>query len=110
MSSATLTFLCVVVFAAGVIHSAGRVLGTERCLCGGETVKRVRPEHMLSIRTYPASIYCSKLEIVVTLKQIGKKLCLDPRGKQGKMILKPKRAWGQKKNLKRKRGKKKRRN
>ncbi|KAJ8380501.1 hypothetical protein SKAU_G00012790 [Synaphobranchus kaupii] len=108
MNTATLIYLCVVV--VGVTHCAGPIKGTERCICTGTPMKRVHLKRMLTIETFSASPFCSKIEILATVKKTGKKLCLDPRGKQGKRFLNNKRTLTQMKNPKKKRGKKKRRN
>ncbi|KAG5841125.1 hypothetical protein ANANG_G00196270 [Anguilla anguilla] len=86
---------------------SGQIQGTERCICTGNPREHVYLKRVKTIETFPASTFCSKIEILVTLKKTGKKLCLDPLGRQGKMFLNHKRTQPQVKNPKGKRGKKK---
>ncbi|KAJ8263035.1 hypothetical protein COCON_G00154920 [Conger conger] len=109
MNMAHSIFLCVIVFGVGLTYCSGQDKGTERCICSGNPMKSVRPNRLLTTKTFPASAFCTKIEIVVTLKT-GKKLCLDPHGRQGKRILSKKRPLTRGKARKGKRGQKKRRN
>ncbi|XP_072520940.1 chemokine (C-X-C motif) ligand 20 [Salminus brasiliensis] len=79
--------LFLVIFGMTATLCAGRVGGQgERCLCKGRLLKRVRPKVVETFQPFYPSASCSKTEILIKLK-IGKHVCLDPNGKQGKRML-----------------------
>ncbi|KAF5905593.1 C-X-C motif chemokine 9-like, partial [Clarias magur] len=58
----------------------------ERCLCQTKAQERIRPALVKMFEIFPPSASCLNTEIILTLKQ-GRKVCLDPKGKQGQKIL-----------------------
>uniref|UniRef100_A0A3P9LUY3 Chemokine interleukin-8-like domain-containing protein n=1 Tax=Oryzias latipes TaxID=8090 RepID=A0A3P9LUY3_ORYLA len=56
-----------------------------KCQCL-RTSKRVQPSLIKKVQEFPPRPYCSKLEIIVTLKN-NVKVCLDPTHKFAKAVL-----------------------
>ncbi|XP_060739415.1 growth-regulated alpha protein-like [Tachysurus vachellii] len=104
MNAATLSLVFFIFFGVTAELCEGRIGGvTERCLCSKTTLqKRVKPALVQWINIFPPSASCSHTDIIITLKA-GRKLCLDPNGKQGMGILSVQK---QKKKTKKQRGKK----
>ncbi|KAG7481353.1 hypothetical protein MATL_G00065790 [Megalops atlanticus] len=111
MNRTTLSFLGITVFGLVIVtHCAGlRNGGTERCICKGNPLKSMRPKRMQNIEVFPASASCAKIEIIVTRRKTGRKVCLDPKGEQGERILRNKRKLKPANKSKLKRGKRQRR-
>ncbi|KAL2091976.1 hypothetical protein ACEWY4_011774 [Coilia grayii] len=85
MNALTLTLFCFVLL--GIVPSKGQVgRGLQRCTCKTE-IQRVRKQQIKSVHILPESPSCSKTEIMVVLKR-NQRVCLDPKGKQGKRLLK----------------------
>ncbi|XP_076126205.1 permeability factor 2-like [Alosa pseudoharengus] len=83
----TLTLVSCILFGVSVTSSKGHIGGSlERCTCHGQR-QRVRRQLIEKVQVLPPSVSCSKLEILVTLKN-NKKACVNPKGKQGKRFLK----------------------
>ncbi|XP_062399260.1 C-X-C motif chemokine 2-like [Sardina pilchardus] len=87
MKILTVTLVCCILFAVSVTSSKGHIGGSlERCTCHGQR-QRVKRQLIAKVQLLPPSVSCSKFEILVTLKN-NKKACVDPKGKQGKRIIK----------------------
>ncbi|KAI4871441.1 hypothetical protein NFI96_013069 [Prochilodus magdalenae] len=105
MKATTLTLLFLFIFGLSALLCAGRVGGQgERCLCRQKIRKHVKPQNVKAIEVFTPSPSCSKTEILITMKK-GKKVCLDPKGKQGKNILQGKKGMTSKSQGGRKRKK-----
>ncbi|XP_076854730.1 C-X-C motif chemokine 10-like [Brachyhypopomus gauderio] len=108
MKAATLTLVFLIIFGVTATLCAGVGGPVQRCLCAGVLLPRVKRQNIGKMEVFLSSPSCPKTEIVTTLKRTGQKLCLDPDGKQGQMILKQKIVKLPKRGPKRARGKKKR--
>ncbi|KAL0965205.1 hypothetical protein UPYG_G00278170 [Umbra pygmaea] len=104
MKTATAIFLCVTVFGVGLTHSPGGA--SKRCLCKGKPIQSVRNRLVNQIEVYFKSAFCEKIEIIAIMKN-GKKNCLSPDSKQGKIILKKQGMEPQRKKTKKQRRSKK---
>lgn len=71
---------------------------SEKCVCHGKPAVIVRAKRMEKIEVFPPTVFCGKIELIVTLKT-GIQKCLDTEGKQGKRLL---RRIGQQKRRKQK--------
>ncbi|XP_047674677.1 chemokine (C-X-C motif) ligand 20 [Tachysurus fulvidraco] len=108
MNAATLSLVFFIFFGVTAELCEGRIGGaTERCLCPKTALqKRIKPALLQWVNILPPSASCSHTDIIITLKT-GRKLCLDPNGKQGMGILSGQR---QKKKTNKQRGKKQKKN
>ncbi|KAG7477207.1 hypothetical protein MATL_G00091670 [Megalops atlanticus] len=110
MNAAMLILLFVTVFGLGMVQCAGLVGGgTERCVCQGKPQRGVPRKLIQAVQVFPESLMCAKTEIVVTLQTPRGKVhvCIDPKGTQGRRLLKKRQQRGQKRPNQ-KRGKKQR--
>ncbi|KAG9355135.1 hypothetical protein JZ751_001848 [Albula glossodonta] len=108
MNIARLLFLCLTVFGVVVTYCAAQMKSTERCSCLKKQLRRVHVRRMQAIEVFSASPWCSKIEIIATVKRTGVKLCIDPDGMQGRTLLENQGTRKRKKNTKKRRGKKQR--
>ncbi|KAL4623268.1 permeability factor 2 [Arapaima gigas] len=60
---------------------------SETCLCSGKPLKIIKATRIQAVTIFAKSVLCLRVEILVTDRKTGKKLCLDPNAKQGKKIL-----------------------
>uniref|UniRef100_A0A3B1JCY1 C-X-C motif chemokine n=1 Tax=Astyanax mexicanus TaxID=7994 RepID=A0A3B1JCY1_ASTMX len=76
-------FLTRTTFGPQVLSSkiSGQKTSVKRCLCLGPRLNIVRLQRVEKIEVFPASPLCDTLEIIVTLKNIGGKRCLNPESK-----------------------------
>uniref|UniRef100_A0A3P9ITF3 Chemokine interleukin-8-like domain-containing protein n=1 Tax=Oryzias latipes TaxID=8090 RepID=A0A3P9ITF3_ORYLA len=63
----------------------GQSLTVLKCQCL-RTSKTVQPSLIKKVQEFPPRPYCSKLEIIITLKN-NVKVCLDPTHKFAKAVL-----------------------
>ncbi|XP_026885396.1 chemokine (C-X-C motif) ligand 20 [Electrophorus electricus] len=106
MNATTVTLLFLIIFGVTATLCAGSVGGpAERCLCAGTLVPTVKQRNIGKMETFLPSPSCSKTELVITLKR-GKRVCLDPDGKQGQTILQRRIEKKPKPGPKKRRGKK----
>ncbi|XP_060044604.1 C-X-C motif chemokine 11 [Erinaceus europaeus] len=59
-----------------------------RCLCRDHGVKAVKVKDVEQASVIYPSNNCNKIEVIITLKAHKGKRCLNPRSKQGKIIIK----------------------
>nr|ANO81544.1 chemokine ligand 10 [Plecoglossus altivelis] len=88
MRTSILFFLWIVVCVLGQAQSSGSVGGgSEKCLCKGKLLNtsRHKPIQFEPV-VYPKTIFCMKIEIIVTLKA-GMQRCLDPNSWHGRRII-----------------------
>ncbi|XP_008325365.1 C-X-C motif chemokine 10-like [Cynoglossus semilaevis] len=52
-------------------------LSNENCLCNRVRNTLIKSEGVRDIQIYPPTVFCSKMEIVVTSNK-GRRFCLDP--------------------------------
>uniref|UniRef100_A0A8C9V508 Chemokine interleukin-8-like domain-containing protein n=1 Tax=Scleropages formosus TaxID=113540 RepID=A0A8C9V508_SCLFO len=83
---AEIILLCVIIFGMEMIQimTGGR---SQTCLCNGKLFKEIRLKRIQDLKVFTETVYCLRIEIVVTDKKTGEKLCLNPNAKQGKIIL-----------------------
>ncbi|XP_067872828.1 interleukin-8-like [Heterodontus francisci] len=62
-----------------------------RCKCIRTTSRSIDPKYMKSMKYIPRGSHCVTSEIIVTMKN-GKKLCVNPKAKWVKIIIKAKKA------------------
>ncbi|XP_025959343.1 C-X-C motif chemokine 10-like [Dromaius novaehollandiae] len=58
------------------------------CLCIQKGSNFVYPKLLQKIELFPKSAACERIEIIATMKQTGKKRCLNPDSKQVKFLMK----------------------
>nr|UFE16641.1 interleukin 8 [Tor putitora] len=64
-----------------------RGLGVDpRCRCI-ETESRRIGKHIASVELFPPSSHCKDTEIIATLKESGKEICLDPNAPWVKKVI-----------------------
>ncbi|XP_034037380.1 C-X-C motif chemokine 6-like isoform X2 [Thalassophryne amazonica] len=69
-----------------VCITAAQRHGGEQCLCQGLRNMVNMKSGVKSIQMYPASVFCSTVEIVITPMR-GMQYCLNPNTKQVKFLL-----------------------
>ncbi|XP_030622226.1 C-X-C motif chemokine 11-1-like [Chanos chanos] len=80
---ALLPFVCLLVVN---VEGAARPL-TSRCKCQDVGVERVHPARVQKIELLPPSSSCSKLEIIVHLKNGAGRRCLNPESHFAKVYI-----------------------
>ncbi|XP_066511427.1 alveolar macrophage chemotactic factor-like [Hoplias malabaricus] len=76
--------------ACATVSSAFRLDGRQRCLCTKDYT--VQPQNIVQWKVYPRSPLCSKVEIVVTLRN-KKKVCLKPTTTSWQLIMQKERVF-----------------
>ncbi|XP_041109146.1 C-X-C motif chemokine 10-like [Polyodon spathula] len=85
MHSTTGVIFLTLVLSATLVH--GMKLPNTRCICIDAGKNSIHTNQIEKLEVFPMSPKCDRIEIVVTLKETNKKLCLNPDSKQVKRIL-----------------------
>ncbi|XP_064220565.1 C-X-C motif chemokine 11 isoform X2 [Aotus nancymaae] len=76
-----------VIFGAMVVQGFP-MFNRGRCLCIGSGVKAVKVADIEKASIIYPSNNCDKIEVIITLKENKGQRCLNPKSKQGKLIIK----------------------
>ncbi|XP_073722195.1 interleukin-8 [Misgurnus anguillicaudatus] len=74
----------IVVFVACLAIAEGKSLEGCRCII---TESRRIGKHIEKVELFPPNIHCNNMEIIATLKETKKEVCLDPSAPWVKKIL-----------------------
>nr|XP_055056016.1 C-X-C motif chemokine 11-1-like [Misgurnus anguillicaudatus] len=77
-----LAFICLTIFAVKGHPGVSKL----RCICQGPGVKMVNPKMIEKVVIHRASAFCNRLEIVVTLRNVGSR-CLNQYSSFTKSII-----------------------
>ncbi|XP_040273884.1 C-X-C motif chemokine 11-like [Bufo bufo] len=61
--------------------------GKRRCSCKGPGANSVDIKQIKTLKVFPPSSKCEKMEIAVTLKHGTRAICLNPHSRMGKKLL-----------------------
>ncbi|XP_030048363.1 C-X-C motif chemokine 10 [Microcaecilia unicolor] len=86
MEQRLVSLLCLLLLITAGIEGLS-IGGKGRCLCIRNGSNFVKQKSIAKIELLPKSSSCEHTEIIITMKQSGKKRCLNPYSKMGKKIL-----------------------
>uniref|UniRef100_A0A8C5LRE3 Chemokine interleukin-8-like domain-containing protein n=1 Tax=Leptobrachium leishanense TaxID=445787 RepID=A0A8C5LRE3_9ANUR len=87
-----LIILCIFLLSASLIEGKTHTNYNKRCLCK-KTIKKPKMNKIGEIKLYPISAACERIEIVATLKDGKKTICISPEAKQIKEIISGKKTY-----------------
>ncbi|KAK6493257.1 interleukin-8-like [Huso huso] len=86
-STLSLTLLLLLTGCIVLIHTAP--LGVElRCKCVKTISDFIHPRQITNINITPEGPHCSNIEVIATLKNGGKEICLNPETKWVQIVIK----------------------
>ncbi|XP_043915639.1 C-X-C motif chemokine 11-1-like [Protopterus annectens] len=86
MTRTTTAVFLALVFAAGIVQGLLTEM-TGRCLCKQSGLSFVQRKLIEKMEVYPISQSCDHIEVIVTMKNSGKKICLNHQSKWVQKII-----------------------